>query len=87
MIKYKDFVPKYEKRDWVQTPKDFQDFHELLPEINDWLEGDSRRLINIETVVLPNIHKHKERGSKDTDLMMSGSYDRWHQFVRVWYWE
>ena len=87
MIKYKDFVPKFEKRDWVQTPKDFQDFHELLPEINDWLEGDSRRLINIETVVLPNIHKLKEKGSKDTDLMMSGSYDRWHQFVRVWYWE
>ncbi|MEO0582650.1 MAG: hypothetical protein AAF135_10540 [Bacteroidota bacterium] len=87
MIKYKDFVPKYEKRDWVQNPKDFQDFHELLPEINDWLEGDSRRLINIETVVLPNIHKLKEKGSIDTDLMMSGSYDRWHQFVRVWYWE
>ena len=87
MIKFKDFVPQFKKRDWVKQPMKFDDFTELLPEMNDWLEGDSRRLINIETVVLPNIHKLNEAGSTDTDLVTPSSYNRWHQFVRVWYWE
>lgn len=41
------------------------------------------RLINVETVVLPNIWS--EEGTQDPELQIAGGYGSWNQFVRVWY--
>ena len=88
MIRFKDFVPAYDSRNWLGQFKNLQNFEDLMPEVNEWIEREDRRLINIETVVLPNIHNLGEEGSVDTDLPTAGKTgSRWHQFIRVWYQE
>jgi hypothetical protein len=50
------------------------------------MKNENIEVVNIETVVLPNIHDELEEGSMDTNLdTMSNSTSSWNQFVRVWY--
>jgi hypothetical protein len=43
-------------------------------------------VLNVETVVLPNIWSRFEEGSRDPALGISGdSPSHWHQFIRVWF--
>lgn len=50
-----------------------------------WINAHGVDVVNIETVVLPNLHQ--EEGSTDASLRTSGEMSSsWHQFIRVWYW-
>ena len=43
-------------------------------------------VLNVETVVLPNIWSPYEEGSADVALGTSGEMpSHWHQFIRCWY--
>ena len=86
MLKYKDFVPKQ------ITPPGFFDGgqHEslaaALDACNNWIRKSEIKLVNIETVVLPNIWSKWEEGSDDASIGTSGdSPSHWHQFIRCWY--
>jgi hypothetical protein len=53
---------------------------------NSWIKEYDIKIVNVETVVLPNIWSRYEEGPTDVALGTSGEMpSHWHQFVRVWY--
>tara|TARA_B100000609_G_C17222235_1_gene441037 strand:- start:6258 stop:6524 length:267 start_codon:yes stop_codon:yes gene_type:complete len=83
-LRYKDFVPK-EKESGLFT-RSFASLEETLEELNQWIWDRKVKVVNIETLVLPNIHAHYEEGREDTSLKTSGDMSaRWYQVLRLWY--
>lgn len=82
----KDFVPQKSKGSMFRSGS-IQNFDEVLATINQWIDQTpSIKLLNIETVLLPNIHDKDEEGSQDTELWTGGeSSSQWYQVFRVWY--
>ena len=88
MLKYRDFVPTMRAEPSLFKDGEFESFQEAIDAANRWIAEEKIRLINLETVVLPNIWSRFEEGSGDVSLGMSGdSPSRWHQFLRCWYQE
>jgi len=86
MIKCKDFVPEIIKKGGFFTIAKAQEFQTCLDQANEWISNHQIEVINIETVVLPNIHDELEEGSMDTNLDTIGdTTSSWNQFIRVWY--
>ncbi|MEO0794471.1 MAG: hypothetical protein AAFX93_04895 [Verrucomicrobiota bacterium] len=86
MIKYKDFVPTVEDRGGIFREASFEELSEAVERANNWIGHHGVVVINIETVVLPNIHAENESGSEDQSLRSTGDgFSNWHQFIRVWY--
>jgi hypothetical protein len=85
MIVFKDFVPKITVPAGILSPPRIESFNATVQEMNAWIVANSIRVVNVETVVLPNIHSAHEEGSHDTSLRTSGDLSStWHQFIRVW---
>jgi hypothetical protein len=86
MLRYYDFVPKQIKAEGFLSPAEYATFDAALAEANNWIKENNIRVVNIETVVLPNIWTRFEAGSSDSALGISGdSPSHWHQVLRVWY--
>jgi hypothetical protein len=86
MLRYHDFVPKQTKQAAWFSPAEYQSLDAALAEANLWIKENEIRVLNVETVVLPNIWSQFEEGSSDPALGASGeSPSHWHQFIRVWY--
>ena len=86
MIRYHDFVPQQVTPAGFLTPAQYDSLHRALVEANQWIKENEIRVLNVDTVVLPNIWSRYEEGSRDPALGISGdSPSHWHQFVRVWY--
>ena len=84
MIDYYDFVPKVLDRGGFLKAARLEELRDVMEDVNFWVDANSIDVINIETVVLPNMHR--ESGSEDTSLHTSGEMQsQWYQFVRVWY--
>ena len=87
-LKYKDFVPKQISAPAIFKPGEHETFDDAVLGLNRWLAISKVNVINIETVVLPNIWSPWEEGSGDASIGTSGSApSHWHQFVRCWYHE
>lgn len=88
-LAYRDFVPKRvaHSTGWFWNKDVFyESLDEALEAVNRWMAEANVRIVNVETVVLPNIWEDYEEGSTDAALRTSGeSTSYWHQFVRVWY--
>ncbi|NJN77876.1 MAG: hypothetical protein HC803_05720 [Saprospiraceae bacterium] len=57
-----------------------------LERMNEWIrKNEQYEIINIETVVLPNMHSKSEGGSTDSELSFAEFRPVWYQFFRVWY--
>ena len=81
-LNYKDFFPEVLKSGFFSTE------HEALPSTvaraNAWVRDTGIRIINIETVVLPNIRS--EEDASRVGIRTSGEMgSHWYQVVRVWY--
>ncbi len=86
MIKFKDFVPEMIAQPGLFREGTYESLEIAVEAANDWIKEYDIRVINVETVVLPNIWSRYEEGSADVALGTSGdSPSRWHQFIRVWY--
>jgi hypothetical protein len=86
MITYKDFVPKRSAQDITTKGVEYETFDAAVTAANEWMQQQSAKILNVETVVLPNIYRMRERGTTDADLRAAEDDDtNWHQFVRVWY--
>lgn len=85
-LKAKDFVPEKKKGTMFKSGK-IQSFQETLEAANQWIkENQNIEVLNVETIVLPNIHESDEEGSQDTELWTGGeSSSHWYQLLRVWY--
>ena len=55
--------------------------------INYWIESNEIKVFNIETIVLPSIHKRKGGTGRPYYKTTYGdaSSDKWYQVFRVWY--
>ena len=86
MLQYKDFVPRQIAAPGIFAPGEHESFDEAVAAANAWIESSPIKLIQLETVVLPNIWSKWEEGSTDASIGTSGdSPSRWHQFLRCWY--
>jgi hypothetical protein len=86
MIRYQDFVPQMTKAPAFFSPAEHESLDQALAAANAWIKENEIRVLNVETVVLPNIWGRFEEGSTDPSLVTdNGLPVRWHQFVRVWY--
>ncbi len=85
MISYKDFAPKQVNRSGFLRQAEYETFDEAVEAAGAWIEQGAVTVINVETVVLPNIWGQFEEGTEDVALATAEGYAVWHQFVRVWY--
>lgn len=81
-LAHRDFFPR------VVEPGFFPSQHELLSAVveraNRWIASSSVRVINVETVLLPNVGG--EDDSSRSAIRTSGEWSsRWYQVIRVWY--
>lgn len=81
MIQFEDFLPEVKDRGFFST--EYETLHETLQRVNQWITDGERKLINIETVLLPNV---EDGTSTTTHIRTSGKVSSyWQQIVRVWY--
>jgi hypothetical protein len=86
MLRYHDFVPQMTRPAAFLSPAEYESFDNALIAANKWIKENDLKVVNVETVVLPNIWSRYEEGSGDPSLGTSGeSPSHWHQFIRVWY--
>lgn len=84
MIQYIDFVPDIKKK--FLFANDLESLQSTLDRANTWIrQNEHFEIINIETVVLPNIHGTGEEGSEDPELHFAEYKPVWYQIFRVWY--
>lgn len=62
----------------------YKDFFPTVSRAGQWILGAGVRVINVETVVLPNI-KTTEEASKIGIRTGGETGSNWYQVVRVWY--
>lgn len=84
-LMFRDFVPNQLTPPGLFREGDFGTLEDCLQAANQWVEESNIKLINIETVVLPNIWSQFEEGSTDVSLGTGDTVSRWHQFIRCWY--
>jgi hypothetical protein len=82
MIGYKDFFPEVLESGFFSTK------HETLAatvaRANGWIAQSGVRVLNVETVVLPNVKDAKD--ASEVGIRTSGEMSSyWYQVVRVWY--
>jgi hypothetical protein len=81
-IEFEDFVPAIEQRGFFKNQ--YESLRECLDRANEWIENAGVDVVNVETIVLPNLWR--EEGSEDPEVTTSGDMmSTWYQFVRVWY--
>ena len=86
VLQFRDFVPHMLAPPGWFKEGEYESFDDALDAANQWINEQNIKVVNIETVVLPNIWSRFEEGSTDTALSTSGdSPSRWHQFIRCWY--
>ena len=83
MLRFQDFAPRQVARGGVFRSAEYESFESAAAAAGEWLHQQQVRVINVETVVLPNIWR--EEGTEDVDLRVFDGHATWHQFVRVWY--
>jgi hypothetical protein len=89
---FRDFAPKQKRPSGFFQSAEYDNLMDAVIQANRWVVEHRVRVLNIETVVLPNIlEKEKAKGKEAT---MEGSvatyegishYNHWYQFIRVWY--
>jgi hypothetical protein len=86
MLQFRDFVPKMLDAPRLFKAGEYETLEEALVAANRWIKEDDVKVVNVETVVLPNIWSRFEEGTSDVALGTSGEMpSHWHQFIRVWY--
>lgn len=81
-LNHHDFFPEVRKTG--SFTKEHESFASVAARARDWVEREGVRVINVETVLLPNANDPEECEDTEFDTSgKSGSY--WHQMVRVWY--
>lgn len=86
VLAFKDFVPVQQGTKpalfgLAQTPV-FADLEDALVRANQWIAQAGVRVLNVETVVLPNL---TETDQSATTTNRHDFMDQWRQFIRVWY--
>lgn len=82
MYHFKDFAPHVVKKSFFKI--DYESFEEVLAAANAWIRDRKIEVLNIETVVLPDMRGGVGQTRICTIPVIVGNSYR-YQFVRVWY--
>jgi hypothetical protein len=86
MLAYEDFIPQQTSGPGFFTSAQYESFDEALKAANSFVAGRDLKVLNVETVVLPNVWEKSEDGTTDASIITWGEMtSTWHQFIRVWY--
>jgi len=81
-VAFKDFFPQVTRSGFLSS--EYESFVQVVNRANDWMAGSGVRVLNVETVVLPNVSTGDE--AQQTNIRTSGEMSSyWRQFLRVWY--
>ena len=87
MIQFKDFTIKtLENRSPLRAPE-FELLEETMLRLNAWIEENEITVLNIETLLMPNIFSGGEQRTSTRgayrELVNHDTW--WYQIFRVWY--
>ena len=86
MIDFEDFFPAITQHAGFLRAQEYEPLRAALGRANEWIAQQGVEVVNVETVVLPEMHDRLEEGTQDPSLRTSGEMSsEWHQFIRVWY--
>jgi hypothetical protein len=86
MIAYRDFAPRQLTAAALLRPATFESLDEALAAANAWIESNKVNVLNLETVVLPNVWSPHQKGTADPQMVTQSEFAvAWNQFIRVWY--
>jgi len=86
MIEYRDFAPKQLAAPALFKAASFDTLDTAVAAANEWIAAHGVEVINVETIVLPNLWSTHSAGTTDPNrVLQPGFAEAWNQFVRVWY--
>ena len=89
MLRFKDFVPKLIEAGGFFQAERYESTEQCLIRLNNYIEDNNLNVMNIETVILPNIFLNNpgrtDAPAFSTHSGTSGRADRYHPVFRVWY--
>jgi hypothetical protein len=86
MFAYRDFTPAKKTEGSFWKGAQYEDLDAAVAEANEWVRANRVRVLNVETVLLPNIESADNTSAALLNVThMNHSTSAWHQFVRVWY--
>jgi hypothetical protein len=81
-IAFKDFFPTVLRAGFLSS--DYEPFSAVVNRANAWIATSGVQVLNVETLVLPNISDEAE--TQQTNIRTSGEMSSyWRQVLRVWY--
>ncbi len=85
-IQFIDFIPEVTETKFFGGNK-YESIDKCVERANEWIRKNyNRKIINVETVVLPQIYRKKEADSKSVySIATGGSIVYTFQVVRIWY--
>lgn len=91
-IKKKKFKPNFvssEGKDGFLSSKikTYESESDVLARINHWVEENSIKVINIETVLVPKGHSFTAKTCMDIASQIAGYSFGWQHVIHVWYHE
>lgn len=85
-LAFRDFRPRLLDAGGIVTPPTFEPFEAVLAEANAWLEKTGVTVLNVETLLLPNLTLLTEKTTSQTSALTAvEGTTYWHQVLRVWY--
>jgi len=87
MIDFKDFNIKVTKSAGMLSDPEFEPLAETMLRLNGWIEKNEIIVLNVETLLMPNIYKgYSNRTSSSGAYKVLGDESTWwYQIYRVWY--
>ena len=81
-IAFKDFFPTVLRSGILSS--EFEPFPKVVQRVNEWIASSGVQVLNVETLVLPNVSNEAE--AQQTNIRTSGEVSSyWRQMLRVWY--
>jgi hypothetical protein len=81
-VAFKDFFPQVTRSGFLSS--DYESFDQVVNRANEWMAGAGVHVLNVETLVLPNVNDGEE--AVQTNIRTSGEMSSyWRQLLRVWY--
>ena len=85
MIKYKDFSPQVNRTGLFGNVKESDSFESVVKQVNVWINSSPVKIVNIETVLLPNLFSKPTEIEPEKGATTVGQSHVLFQCVRVWY--
>ncbi|WP_438961258.1 hypothetical protein [Nonlabens sp.] len=83
-INYIDFEPEVITKSFWKG-NEYESTKEVLERVNEWIRKNyNSKIINVETMLMPNMRYNKKNSNTKT-INMSGGYVYMIEVVRVWY--